>query len=305
MNKIPCSIIQDLLVLYEDNVCSQDSRKLIEDHIATCDECRRIYEGIQKPLPDITLDNEKSLEEKQDKMFIQSMQKFTRKLTVKHMIIVSILIAALIIVDYTYQTYFKTYINAVPASDIQVTELYQLNNGDIYCTLKAPQPFDNVQAGNIIVPEENLWKNYDDGWHEVRFHYPKALTDTSELVFYQDTISFVFPMEESGNAPMGHQEPYHYTAASVKYVGKSPKDILTIWEKGQNIPQAPMEIEKKALHAYADSGDIEKVLEECHNLGLKFEDLGINDEILETVYDHYTIGGGYISEDSCPYHIYE
>ena len=40
MNKIPCEIIQDLLPLYVDNVCSANSRLYIEEHLATCEECR-------------------------------------------------------------------------------------------------------------------------------------------------------------------------------------------------------------------------------------------------------------------------
>ena len=30
MRKIPCHIIQDLMVLYEDNVCSEESRQMVE-----------------------------------------------------------------------------------------------------------------------------------------------------------------------------------------------------------------------------------------------------------------------------------
>ena len=37
--KISCNIIKDLLPLYHDEVCSKDSRLLIEDHIKGCDDC--------------------------------------------------------------------------------------------------------------------------------------------------------------------------------------------------------------------------------------------------------------------------
>ncbi len=42
--KITCDIIDDLLPLYKDEVCSEDSRKLVDGHIATCDRCRRELE---------------------------------------------------------------------------------------------------------------------------------------------------------------------------------------------------------------------------------------------------------------------
>ncbi|WP_367566894.1 DUF3955 domain-containing protein [Lacrimispora sp.] len=38
--RITCEIIKDLLPLYHDNVCSEDSRKLIEEHLSTCEKCR-------------------------------------------------------------------------------------------------------------------------------------------------------------------------------------------------------------------------------------------------------------------------
>ena len=39
--KITCDIIQDLLPLYEDDVLSEDSRQLVEDHLAGCEKCRQ------------------------------------------------------------------------------------------------------------------------------------------------------------------------------------------------------------------------------------------------------------------------
>jgi hypothetical protein len=35
-----CEIIKDLLPLYVDNVCSNSSREMVEEHIETCDDCR-------------------------------------------------------------------------------------------------------------------------------------------------------------------------------------------------------------------------------------------------------------------------
>lgn len=38
--KTSCNIIRDLLPLYHDDVCSEDSRQLIDEHLLTCDDCR-------------------------------------------------------------------------------------------------------------------------------------------------------------------------------------------------------------------------------------------------------------------------
>ncbi len=46
--KKECAIVQDLLVLYEDDCLQEESRKMVETHIATCQECRKIYEASEK-----------------------------------------------------------------------------------------------------------------------------------------------------------------------------------------------------------------------------------------------------------------
>ncbi|MBO4877305.1 MAG: zf-HC2 domain-containing protein [Ruminococcus sp.] len=45
-----CGIIKDLLPLYADGVCSEESRKAVEEHIAGCSECRSELENINKDI---------------------------------------------------------------------------------------------------------------------------------------------------------------------------------------------------------------------------------------------------------------
>ena len=37
---ITCNIIQDMLPLYVDDVLSEDSRKMVEEHLKDCEACR-------------------------------------------------------------------------------------------------------------------------------------------------------------------------------------------------------------------------------------------------------------------------
>lgn len=47
---ISCDIIRDLLLLYASDECSQDSKKLIEEHIETCESCRKALEELRGPV---------------------------------------------------------------------------------------------------------------------------------------------------------------------------------------------------------------------------------------------------------------
>lgn len=42
--KITCDVIQDLMPSYIDGILSEDSRTLVEEHMGTCQECRKMYE---------------------------------------------------------------------------------------------------------------------------------------------------------------------------------------------------------------------------------------------------------------------
>lgn len=50
MNKISCNIIGDLLPLYVDGAVSEDTKKLVEEHLAECEECKKAAEEMGKEL---------------------------------------------------------------------------------------------------------------------------------------------------------------------------------------------------------------------------------------------------------------
>ena len=44
MSKYSCEIMHDLLPLYADGVCSDESRKAVTEHLSGCEECRKMME---------------------------------------------------------------------------------------------------------------------------------------------------------------------------------------------------------------------------------------------------------------------
>lgn len=44
----PCEMIQDLLPLYLDGVCSEESKKAIEQHLAECSVCKAFYTAMEE-----------------------------------------------------------------------------------------------------------------------------------------------------------------------------------------------------------------------------------------------------------------
>ena len=39
-----CSVIQDLMILYADGCCSEESKAIVEEHIKNCDKCKKTFE---------------------------------------------------------------------------------------------------------------------------------------------------------------------------------------------------------------------------------------------------------------------
>ena len=80
--KVSCEIIKDLLPLYKDEVCSEDSQRLIQEHLQTCDECKKLFEQMnidinieQKELNIKEADAIERLSKKWNKHLILSMVK--------------------------------------------------------------------------------------------------------------------------------------------------------------------------------------------------------------------------------------
>lgn len=48
--QVKCSVINDLLVLYVDDLCCDDTKEIIETHLSTCSECKQKLERMQIPV---------------------------------------------------------------------------------------------------------------------------------------------------------------------------------------------------------------------------------------------------------------
>ena len=49
--KTPCSVIQDLLPLYTEDLAGEESRALVEEHLEECEACKQTLEGLRDAKP--------------------------------------------------------------------------------------------------------------------------------------------------------------------------------------------------------------------------------------------------------------
>lgn len=65
--KHKCNIIKDLIPLYLDEVCSEDSKKIVTEHLEECEECKKYLESMKCELTSDSLsDNDNFTKQKTD-----------------------------------------------------------------------------------------------------------------------------------------------------------------------------------------------------------------------------------------------
>lgn len=60
---LSCKVIQDLIPLYQDGICSEESKALVEEHLAQCENCRALLKKMGASL-DIRVSKDEQEEEK-------------------------------------------------------------------------------------------------------------------------------------------------------------------------------------------------------------------------------------------------
>lgn len=61
--KLPCEVVQDLLPLYHDGVCSAESSACVKEHLDGCEKCRELLTGIAAEIkvPELEVEKAKPL----------------------------------------------------------------------------------------------------------------------------------------------------------------------------------------------------------------------------------------------------
>ena len=90
--KLTCGIVMDLLPLYEEGICSEETREAVEVHLKECHTCRSFLEDVQSfPKEEKSLKEEKTAEA--DKAVAKSFRK-VKKHWLLSLIVVILLIPA-------------------------------------------------------------------------------------------------------------------------------------------------------------------------------------------------------------------
>ncbi len=188
----PCKLIQDLLPLYYDGVCSVESRKIIEAHLSECAECSRIFEEIRKA--DSVSIPTAPIHEMQK---ANSLKKIKRKILRKQILIAAASLVAVAVIWFGISTPLKFSVDVANSENVSVSLL----NGDLIARLHGSFP------GNIRI--KNVEINLDaEGKYYMFFNISESKWDrlTTSKNNYTDRV---LAYKETGAADI--ERIYYYT----------------------------------------------------------------------------------------------
>lgn len=99
--KIACEIIKDLLPLYQDGVCSKESKAIVEEHMAECDNCKAELDAMNEMV--LTTSKEHNLSEAEEvNSLSRKWKKGMWKSSLKGALFTVLVIAAILVTFYCF-----------------------------------------------------------------------------------------------------------------------------------------------------------------------------------------------------------
>ena len=219
--KLSCDVIQDLLPLYHDGVCSKESKRIVEEHIATCAACKDVLHGLKEELAPDSVDAAEPL-----KSIERAWTKIAKKALVKGLL-VAFLICGVLFGSFVLATQWKFI--EISTHEMKVTEIYQLKDGRILYKLDVPEgvycrdwKFIDADGGSYKIPTT-------------------ALINTTQLQGFEsyfENYQMIDPGENNAWRQAQGLEP-----VTRWYLGSPDVSALLIYEEGMALEPAPEHLE--------------------------------------------------------------
>ena len=113
----PCGIIRDLLPLYIDDVCNEESKQAVENHLSECEKCRNYYESMKSTEGFVAKENDNS----EDMKMANNLKNVKSKINKKIRNIVLGAVAAMVFVIVGVTLLFSVALKEVSPDDVIVS----------------------------------------------------------------------------------------------------------------------------------------------------------------------------------------
>lgn len=209
-------IVQDLLPLYRDGVCSEKSRAAVEEHLKTCRDCQTALAALDAPLPEAA-----RRQAADDASVVAGLSREWKRGKWRARLR-GVLLGALacVLLAFGYWALFQWYSRPVPADVLEVTDLARLSDGRVVFHLYVNDRYDlnrvdETQEGSVqyIIPLRPLVcreRSTDGGLWD--WNYAVDVAADSEWPAGREPVTAV-------------------------YLGRG-EDAVLVWEEGMDPPPA-------------------------------------------------------------------
>ena len=223
MKKNECNVVRDLMPLVLDRVASDESRELIEEHIASCEECRKQYDEMRSALPEETR-VEYEEDRKQFTDALKSVRKQRLKRRIRMIALAAIVCLAVMLAGlFAYDALFWKM--SIPVDNSLYTlSLCEMKDGRYIVTA------DSSRIGfNTMTQSETIYEDGKDICY-IRFQAAPIHPDSGTKIGPEKWAV----MEIENNGEESDDEIRQGT----------PGNYVTVWKAGQSIPAASEEMER-------------------------------------------------------------
>ena len=219
MKKNDCNVIRDLMPLVLDRVASDESRGLVEEHMETCEECRKEYEKMKADMPQETL-----AEYEEEQRTIVEALKTTRATQRKRKRRKLILVFAVAFVAVMAAGFLMTWLDQGywPVNNEKYTmSLSRLKNGEIVVTMDLK--FNSSFIGSTT-------RNVEEDGKNILY-----------VSVYVPPLRYIYNGENHGKSCWS---VWKDSDLPDEIRQGQPGNYVTVWKKGDPIPDASEEMEK-------------------------------------------------------------
>lgn len=142
MKKVNCNVIRDILPLYADNVVSDDTRAIVEEHLGCCEECCNEIFAMKKEL---MLPVKRDLQLEEAKVLLR----LRRRLQIKKALIVAVAVLAVLGILSGLYYWANTKKLYVPYEELQL----EVVKSDKYLLAEYKGTYSEVVATEIFERE--------------------------------------------------------------------------------------------------------------------------------------------------------
>lgn len=166
----PCGIIRDLLPLYIDDVCNEESKQAVENHLAECEKCRNYYESMKSTEGFVAKENDNS----EDMKMANNLKNVKSKINKKIRNIVLGAVAAMVFVIVGVTLLFSVALKEVSPDDVIVS-------ANVYSFEELIEnPASNVPNSESVT----IYSDDSDNSQKIEVRIPEI----GEITITEDTI---------------------------------------------------------------------------------------------------------------------